>query len=238
MMKYKFFCDFDGTITKEDVIDKILETFADPQWKDVEQSWIRGEIGSRDCLAQQTRLIRAREEELIDFVGQIEIDETFIDFVKNCRNNAVGVAILSDGVDRFIKSILHRYGLDNVKVFSNSLKTTDEGLEMLFPFSHPDCLSGNGICKCKVMEELSSPVSHNILVGDGRSDYCIALKAHLTFAKSGLLDFCKAKEIRHIEFNGFDEISQWLTDRMKQENTVSNWDIYYKSLRENTNGQG
>ena len=47
-MKYIFFCDFDGTVTKEDVIDRILEEFADPMWKDIERvlgewrNWLPG----------------------------------------------------------------------------------------------------------------------------------------------------------------------------------------------------
>ena len=90
------------------MIDRILERFADPMWMDIEQSWINGEIASRDCLALQTRLIKAKERDLLDFVE--DIDKTFVDFASYCKDKAIEIVILSDGIDRFIKSILNRYG--------------------------------------------------------------------------------------------------------------------------------
>jgi 2-hydroxy-3-keto-5-methylthiopentenyl-1-phosphate phosphatase len=216
-MKYKFFCDFDGTITKEDVIDRILEEFADPLWVDIEQSWVNGEIGSRECLAMQTKLIRAKVRDLLDFLESIHIDETFADFVRDCRNKGFEIVILSDGIDLFIKSILDRHGVNDIRVYSNSLGSTNGRYEMYFPYFRKDCLSRSGICKCKIMEELSSPSSLNILVGDGRSDFCIARKADLTFAKSALLDFCRVEKIPHIEHREFGDIVVWLRNQIGKE---------------------
>src|SRR5438876_1154800 len=44
------FLDFDGTITRRDAIDAILDAYADPQWLDIEDAWKSGRIGSRECL--------------------------------------------------------------------------------------------------------------------------------------------------------------------------------------------
>jgi 2-hydroxy-3-keto-5-methylthiopentenyl-1-phosphate phosphatase len=214
-MKYKFFCDFDGTITKEDVIDGILEEFADPLWMDIEQSWVNGEIGSRECLAMQTKLIRAKEHDLFNFVERIPIDETFVNFARYCEREAVEIFILSDGIDLAIKSILNRYGLNDIRVFSNSLVRTNGYFEMTFPYLQEDCISKSGVCKCKIMEELSSPLGLNILVGDGRSDFCIAHKTDLTFAKSELLDFCRVEKIPHIEHREFGDIMKWLENQRR-----------------------
>lgn len=235
-MKYKFFCDFDGTVTKEDVIDKILEEFADPMWMVIEQSWVKGEIGSRDCLAMQTRLIKAKECDLLDFIEGIKIDETFIDFVSYCQNQAVEISILSDGIDLFIKSILNRYGLNGIRIFSNSFGSTAEGYEMLFPHFREDCLSRSGICKCKIMEELSNPLSINILVGDGRSDFCIAHKADLTFAKSALLGFCRVEKISHIKHREFKDITEWLKNQIGQEPFISQRTLVRHGLKGAQNG--
>jgi 2-hydroxy-3-keto-5-methylthiopentenyl-1-phosphate phosphatase len=220
-MIYTFFCDFDGTVTKEDVIDKVLEEFADPTWMEIERSWVNGEIGSRDCLAMQTKLIRAKVGDLLDFLESTHIDETFIDFVRYCRNKAFEIVILSDGIDLFIKSILDRYGLNSIRIYSNNLVSTNGSYEMYFPYFRKDCLSKSGICKCKIMEELSSPSSINILVGDGRSDFCIARKADLTFAKSDLIDFCRVKKIPYIDHTEFGDIIEWLENQMGQGRSLS-----------------
>jgi 2,3-diketo-5-methylthio-1-phosphopentane phosphatase len=220
-MKYVFLCDFDGTVTKEDVVDRVLEEFADPTWIDIERSWVNGEIGSRDCLAMQAKLIKANEHDLLDFVKGIAIDETFVDFAGYCKRNAIEISILSDGIDLFIKSILNRYGLNHIRVFSNSLASANGGYEMYFPYLREDCLSKAGICKCKIMEELSLPQGINILVGDGRSDFCVARKADLTFAKSALLDFCGVEKIPHIEHREFRDVTEWLRNQMGRSSGVA-----------------
>jgi 2-hydroxy-3-keto-5-methylthiopentenyl-1-phosphate phosphatase len=232
-----FFCDFDGTITREDVIDRILEEFADPMWMEIEQSWVKGEIGSRDCLAMQTKLIKAKKQDLLDFVKGIEIDPTFIDFARYCKSKSFDLIILSDGIDLFINSILNRYGLRNIRVYANSLRSPSEGYEMFFPYFRKDCLSRSGVCKCKIMEELSGPDEINILVGDGRSDFCIARKANLTFAKSSLLDFCRTEKIPHMEHRKFGDITEWLKDQMGQDRFISQRTFVHPGLRGARNGQ-
>jgi 2-hydroxy-3-keto-5-methylthiopentenyl-1-phosphate phosphatase len=236
-MKYMFFCDFDGTVTREDVIDRILEEFADPMWREIEQSWVNGEIGSRECLAMQTKLIKAKKQDLLDFVGGTGIDETFIDFARYCKSKTIKIVILSDGIDLFINSILNRYGLKDIKVFSNGLAHTNGHFEMFFPYFRKDCLSRSGVCKCKIMEELSSPEGINILVGDGRSDFCIARKANLTFAKSSLLDFCRTEKIPHMEHRKFGDITEWLKDQMGQDRFISQRTFVHPGLRGARNGQ-
>ncbi len=228
---YKFFLDFDGTITKEDLIDRVLEEFADPQWLKIEQSWVNGEIGSRDCLAMQMKLIKAKLCDILDFAEDIGIDETFLDFAKYCKDQAVQIVILSDGIDLFIKSILGRYGLNDIRVYSNSLASTNGSYEMYFPYFRNDCLSRSGICKCKIMEELSSPSSVNILVGDGRSDFCVARKADLIFAKSDLLDFCRVEKIPYLEHTEFRDIMEWLKDQKGQGHFVSQRTFVQPGLR-------
>jgi len=213
-MTYTFFCDFDGTVTKEDLIDRILQEFADPMWMDIEKSWVNGEIGSRDCLAMQARLIRARRRDLLDFVGAIGIDESFVDFARYCRDHAIAIVILSDGIDLFIKNILNKYGLNDIRVYSNSLECTNGAFEMLFPYFREDCKSKSGLCKCKISEEHWISGGIHILVGDGRSDFCLSNEVDLTFAKAELLDFCRVKQIPHVEFKEFKEIVEWLKNQM------------------------
>ena len=54
------FCDFDGTITQLDVTDQILTQLAHPSWREIEQEWMLGLIGSRECLERQIALLTPR----------------------------------------------------------------------------------------------------------------------------------------------------------------------------------
>ena len=54
----RIFCDFDGTISQIDVVDFLLNRLAGPSWNEIEAEWLRGEIGSKECLARQIPLIQ------------------------------------------------------------------------------------------------------------------------------------------------------------------------------------
>ena len=63
------------------------------------------------------------------------------------------------------------------------------------------------MCKCAVARELSGPVGGPVvLVGDGKSDACLAGSADVVFAKSRLLDYCREQGIAHIPFTSFTDV--------------------------------
>ena len=79
------FCDFDGTITQLDVTDQILSQLAHPSWREIEQQWMQGLIGSRECLGRQIALVDAPVEELHAVIDAIAIDAEFKAFCKFAR---------------------------------------------------------------------------------------------------------------------------------------------------------
>src|SRR5258706_8234897 len=93
------FCDFDGTITRTDLTDAVLEAFALPEFKDWEQRWQTGEIGSQECLAQQVALIQADRADLITFARNFPIDEGIFALDQRCVANGAPLTIVSDGLD-------------------------------------------------------------------------------------------------------------------------------------------
>ena len=74
------FCDFDGTITQLDVTDQILSQLAHPSWREVEQQWMQGLIGSRECLERQIALVDAPVEELHAAIDAVKLDPDFVHF--------------------------------------------------------------------------------------------------------------------------------------------------------------
>src|SRR5437016_10840093 len=96
----RVFVDFDGTIAVEDVTDVILDRFADPSWRDIEAEWLSGRIGSRECMARQVDLIRARPSAIDALVREIKVDPHFAEFVALCHRHGIAVMVVSDGLDR------------------------------------------------------------------------------------------------------------------------------------------
>ena len=54
-----FIVDFDGTISKKDTIDALLEKFAPASWEDIEQTWLAGEIDAVECMSRQIAMVQA-----------------------------------------------------------------------------------------------------------------------------------------------------------------------------------
>lgn len=202
------FCDFDGTVSTVDVTDSLLEAFALPEWRAVEREWQGGLIGSLDCMRRQVELMRCSWRALDAQLEEVEIDPAFPAFVAHCESSRMPLCILSDGIDYAIQSILDRYRLGHLRVFSNRLESRGPDRYTLdFPYARRGCPMAAGTCKCDLMDAQRRRGCMALLIGDGASDFCAARKADMVLAKAKLLDFCRAEGIPHREFSSFGEVA-------------------------------
>lgn len=201
-----FVIDFDGTLALKDTVDTLLDRFAPAAWEDVEQEWLAGHITAVECMGQQIRMVRASREALDDFFGTIELDASFLPFYHHvCKYAAV--AIVSDGLDYPIQIATHNAGLPNIPVFANRLDFVSEGIDIAFSHLDAHCAAGNGVCKCAVARDLAQPLGGPlVLVGDGKSDICLAQRADVVFAKKSLLGYCVQQGIPHFPFDDFTDV--------------------------------
>jgi 2-hydroxy-3-keto-5-methylthiopentenyl-1-phosphate phosphatase len=77
---------------------------------------------------------------------------------------------------------------------------------MSWPHKNPSCNAGNGVCKCKVAQDLSGGEKPVVLIGDGKSDACLAKSADIVFAKGSLIKYCEANNIAHFKFQTFADV--------------------------------
>jgi HAD superfamily phosphoserine phosphatase-like hydrolase len=203
--------DFDGTVAPDDPTDRLLDSFARPEWRAIEAEWQAGRMTSRECMQRQVALLRATPEELDAAIGTIGIDLGFYDFVSLCRRRGVHVAIVSDGFDRVVRAVLARAGL-SVPFFANTLEWQGANRwRLALPHARADCRSGAANCKC-AHGALGGGAC--VVVGDGRSDFCMAVRARFVIAKGALAEFCRARGLAHASFRNFDDatrrLSEWL----------------------------
>lgn len=217
MRTIHFFLDFDGTITTTDVVDMLLDKYADKAWQDIEEEWAAGKIGSRECLTRQIGLVHATPDDLTKLVADVKIDPYFIPFLQKAEQLGVLVTIVSDGFDLLIERIL-KNNLGNssgylkaLPIFSNRLQRYGNGFKAVFPNDHA-CEHGCANCKALLLKRLTSPEDHVLFVGDGLSDRYAAERAHVTFAKGKLLDWCREKGIDCIPYENFKKVNEWLTE--------------------------
>jgi 2,3-diketo-5-methylthio-1-phosphopentane phosphatase len=214
-VKCRVLLDFDGTIAEADTTDLLLERFAYPAWHDIEEDWKAGRIGSRECMVRQIDLVRATPAEMDAFIGTVRIDRGFRDFVQRFRRLGHSLIVVSDGLDRTIRTVLDRAGL-NLPYFANHLQWRGgDRWRLAFPHANGTCATLSGNCKCSFAE--GQPRALTIMVGDGRSDFCVAGRADLVLAKGALLQHCRANDLPHYGFDSFEEatalLARWLDAR-------------------------
>ena len=203
MIDWHIVCDFDGTITRTDVIDSILQRFADPSWEAIEDQWLSGAIGSRECLSRQLALVKASPKELLEFFDSIDIDPDFPDFVDHVIGLGASLEVVSDGIEQGIARILARHYVTLLPILANRLRQVDHDQWRIdFPYSSDACRAAAGNCKCK-----STPSTKRVLViGDGQSDMCVAGTADFVFAKDRLAEHCERNGIAYARFDSFAEL--------------------------------
>jgi 2-hydroxy-3-keto-5-methylthiopentenyl-1-phosphate phosphatase len=217
------FLDFDGTITRRDAVDAILEAYADPEWLTFESEWREGRIGSRDCLRAQMGLVRASRKYLDTLLDEIEIDEGLIALLDMCGAQNIPAHIISDGFDYCIRRILSRASrrvhvlLRQSRICASRLEARGQLWRTEFPFFQQTCAHGCATCKPAVMRLLNPTNVPALFVGDGLSDRYAVDSADLVFAKNGLATYCAENGIEHISFANLNDVTahldRWVLSR-------------------------
>lgn len=205
--RWQVLVDFDGTIAPDDPTDRLLERFADPLWRVVETAWQSGQISSRQCMERQVELLRVTPEELDKAIGNVRIDPGFPAFLAYCRRLGADVKIVSDGFDRVVGAVLRSARLE-VPYFANRLEWQgDDRWRLAFPHAQGDCRVNGANCKCSHGERLPTL---RVVVGDGRSDFCVSTRADFVIAKGMLADYCRDRRQPHATFTDFDDVTAQL----------------------------
>ena len=164
---------------------------------------------ARRSIFSRRPLVRATPSELEAFVDAIEIDPTFSAFVDLCLHRGDNVCVVSDGLDFTVGRVLRRAGLE-LPFFANRLEYLgDKRWRLTFPHARSDCRALSGNCKCQFAEAAAGQV--RIVVGDGRSDFCVAGGADLVLAKGALERHCRDNDIVHFAFSTFGDATRLLT---------------------------
>jgi 2,3-diketo-5-methylthio-1-phosphopentane phosphatase len=229
--KLKIFCDFDGTVTKNDVWVSAFGKFIKDRKKFdiVCEEFTSNVITSRECSLRELDLIEDFNFDILNkYLDEEEIDDYFKDFLEYCRKNDYEITLLSEGLDYYIKYILERENLD-LKFYSNTMvlkEMTDETgrkkfkLTCEFPYPDEHC-TYCGMSKRNIIinntDDFDDEVS--VFIGDGTSDFCASNYADVVFAKKRLASYCRKNNITFFEFRNFKDIKDKL-ESLKSKNKI------------------
>ena len=205
------YCDFDGTITKNDTVNTFFEKFASPKWLDYEKLWIEGKITSQENAIKQVELLTGVTQKQIDeYIDTVKIDDYFLEFLDYIKSENIKFTVVSDGFDLFIEKTFEKYNIKNINYYANHIIYENKTFRIEFPFYNKRCDIGAGMCKCEKVKE-----KEFCYIGDGTSDLCIAKKANLLFATKNLQKYCEKNLINYYPFKDFRNIIEMLKDKRK-----------------------
>ena len=226
--KLKIFCDFDGTVTKNDVWVASLGKFIKDKKKLdlICEEFSSLLITARECIRKELALVEDFNlEKFNSYLDKEELDDYFKEFLEFCRKNDFEVVLVSEGLDYYIDYILKRENL-NLKFFSNKLVLNSSKKESnvdtfeigcAFPYSDETC-NWCGMSKRNILisntNDLNDEVS--VYIGDGVSDFCVSHYADIVFAKNALASHCWKNNITYFEYKTFKDVIKKLIKLIEQ----------------------
>jgi 2-hydroxy-3-keto-5-methylthiopentenyl-1-phosphate phosphatase len=207
-MKTLVQCDFDGTITEEDVSFLMLDAFADGDWRGVHKLYQEAKISVGRFNEDAFAMVRADKKSLLKAIeGKFNIRSGFPEFVDCCRRKDFRLVIVSNGLDFYIEEILKGLGLDGIEI--HAARTRFLPGQVKVQYVGPDGKPLDDAFKEAYVDFFLGQGYRIIYIGDGASDFLPARKCHYVFATgtSGtLLTRCRQAKLDCIPFSDFNEV--------------------------------
>lgn len=203
-------CDFDGTITLQDVTNLIWDHFIGPSWRDdLLSSYKYGHISHLKIMVEGYKLIKAPKREMLDFVRPlVALRPGFDRLREHCRAKNWPLTVVSGGLDIYIEAFLP----PDVTFYSYKAELKERWEVFMPPEVHKE--EGEDF-KIHVKRLLKRQHRREkvVFVGDGRNDFPVAKAADKVFAVRGstLARLC---EERGVAFEAFEDFEQLCRDEL------------------------
>ncbi len=200
-------CDFDDTAAAQNVAEMLLEHFGDGQWQELRSKFRKGLLTLKEYQELSFAGVTATREVMKALVkDKASLRPYFKELQAYCHAHQIPLAIVSHGLDFYIKALLEKEGQEGVPAFSVGTQYTNGGITFKYQYTWDGCYQP-GNCKCAILRRYKQR-GHTILyAGDGSSDYCPATKeADLVFARSYLAQRCREEQVPFVEFEDFRKV--------------------------------
>lgn len=202
-------CDFDGTITEEDVSFLLLDTFANGHWRQLLEEYRQGKISVGLLNRKAFAMVKADKQSLLEVMkGRVKVRAGFHELVAYCRREGFRFVIVSNGLDFYIDRILMDHGLQDIEVFAAQSRFLPEGLRVQYIGPEGNVLD-EGFKEAHVDSFLRNDY-RIVYAGNGASDFPPARKCHHIFATGELLSVCKKEKVQYKAFDDLNEIIRGL----------------------------
>jgi len=198
-------CDFDGTITEEDVSFLILDSFTDGDWRRLLEDYKNGRITVGNFNKTAFRMVKEREEDLKRFVlEKSRVRDGFPELLDYCFQRGFRFVIVSNGLEFYIKTILEGIGLDKPEIFAARAVFNRDGIEA--SYIGPDGTELQDDFKKAYIMSFLKKNYRIIYIGNGKSDIPSAKLADHVFATGTMLANCRQANMKCTAFSSLRDI--------------------------------
>jgi 2-hydroxy-3-keto-5-methylthiopentenyl-1-phosphate phosphatase len=213
---YRIYCDFDATVTVNDIWDLLFRHFGKPDAFLVWQKFNEGIYTAAQCIAEACATVTGADRESVErLFEQEQLRAGFPEFYQYCNKEALPLVIVSDGFSLYIRPILEMNNLD-IKYYTNTIEINDEGtLDIEFTHGRESCRHC-GACKCAAIDLTSDENDTIVYIGDGYSDVCPVKIADIVFARDMLCKMCERDGVPYHPFQDFFQVMAILENYRKE----------------------
>ncbi len=222
---YKVFCDFDATVTQNDVWHVLFTKYGKPLAFEIWKEFGRGHKTAAECIRIACSTVEGADpQEALKLFQAEPLRPGFVEFAKFCEERQLDLKIVSDGFNGYIRPILEVHNL-SIPYYANDIEVADNGtLSVNFQHARESCRHC-GSCKCAHLLAHSADKDTVVYVGDGYSDMCPVQMSDVVFARDQLLKHCEELSIQYHPFRDFFEVQKilekYLAERPKYQRTMA-----------------
>lgn len=202
--------DFDGTITEQDLLDTIAQTFGDEDvYREVDEALDDDSLSLHEVIRREFEPVRAPLADVQRWaLENVRVRPGFRETVELARERGWRLVIVSSGFRELIEPVLEREGLAGLELLANSVDPDPSGWKVRFR-TEDVCETCGQPCKRSTAAALADG-SELVYVGDGYSDRCAAELADLVFARRGLATYLEERGVPFEPFEDFHSIARRL----------------------------
>lgn len=205
------FCDFDGTITKQETFVAMLNRFAPEKMKEFGKKLFQKKVTLREGVRGVVESIPSSHyKDMIAFIKHEKIREGFEELLLFLKQNDTPFIVISGGLKDSVEQRLESY-MDLIDgIYAPSIDTSGKLLKIVSAFEEDEEL----LAKVRVMELFS--YGQSISIGDGATDHKMALHSDLVFARDRLSAFLDKNDASYVPWKNFLDIKQYLHQTWSQ----------------------
>ncbi|MHB0874485.1 MAG: HAD-IB family phosphatase [Anaerolineae bacterium] len=220
-VKQVILCDFDGTITTDDVTDGLCRLYLPSLREDMRRLsrlWHEGQVSATEYSEYAYGAMNLHKTQVDAYLEGVAVSPGLDRLLALADRQGWEFQVLSSGYSYYIEAVLGRLGL-SLPYVANRLGFDGEGRVVVEHLANddPTCNRYKHPCTgCKpvVWDEWKRRGYRIAFVGDGVSDYCVAERfvaaaapGDLLFAKAGLRRYCEERAIAALPFETLEDVA-------------------------------